>query len=50
MPNYRKMYHTLFNAITDALQLMEAEQYTDAAICLAAAQCETEEIYIEDDV
>ena len=46
MPNYEKMYYTLFNAITDALGLMEKEQYADAAIGLAAAQCETEELYI----
>ena len=46
MPNYEKMYYTLFNAITDALRLMEAGQYADAAVCLAAAQCETEERYI----
>ncbi len=48
MPNYEKMYYTLFNAITDALKLMDAEQYADAAIRLAAAQCETEELYMEE--
>lgn len=48
MPNYEKMYYTLFNAITDALVLMEQEQYADAAIRLAAAQCETEELYISE--
>ena len=47
MPDYEKMYFTLFNAITDALRLIDAEQYADAAICLAAAQCKTEELYIE---
>ena len=47
MPDYEKMYFTLFNAITDALRLMDAEQYADAAIRLAAAQCETEELYID---
>ena len=46
MPNYEKMYYTLFNAITNALRLMETEQYPDAAILLAAAQCETEELYM----
>ena len=46
MPNYEKMYYTLFNAITDALRLMETEQYPDVAILLAAAQCETEELYM----
>ena len=48
MPNYEKMYYTLFNAITDALRLMEDEQYTDAVIRLAGAQCQTEELYMED--
>ncbi len=46
MADYEKMYFILFNAITDALRLMDAEQYADAAIRLAAAQCETEELYI----
>ena len=46
MPNYEKMYYILFNAITDALRLMEAGQHADAAICLADAQCLTEEFYI----
>lgn len=49
MPNYEKMYSTLFNAITDALRLMDTEQYADAAIRLAAAQCQTEELYMDDD-
>lgn len=48
MPNYEKMYYTLFNAITDALRLMETKQYADAAIRLAAAQCEAEELYISE--
>ena len=48
MINYEKMYYILFNAITDALRLMETEQYADAAICLAAAQCQTEELYMEE--
>ena len=47
MPNYETMYATLFNAITDALRMMEQEKYNDAAVILAAAQCQTEECYIE---
>ena len=47
MVDYEKMYYTLFNAITDALRLMEAGQNVDAAIRLAAAQCQTEELYME---
>jgi len=49
MPNYEKMYHVLFNAITDALRLMEKEQYRNVAACLAGAQCQTEELYMEEE-
>ena len=47
MPNYEKMYYTLFNAITDALRLLEREKNHDAVAVLMAAQCQTEELYIE---
>ena len=47
MPNYETMYSTLFNAITDALRMMEQEKYSDAALILATAQCLTEENYID---
>ena len=47
MPNYEKMYYTLFNAITDALRLMEENKKTEASIVLATAQCQTEETYME---
>ena len=30
MPNYEKMYYTLFNAITDALNEIELNQITTA--------------------
>ncbi len=42
------MYYTLFNAITDALRMMEEGRHTDAAIWLATAQCETEEQYMDE--
>ena len=46
---YKKMYLTLFNAITDALEHIDAD--SPAAKILIAAQQKTEEIYIsqEDD-
>ena len=46
---YKKMYLTLFNAITDALEHIDADSL--AAKILIAAQQKTEEIYIsqEDD-
>ncbi len=48
---YKKMYHRLFNVITDALRLLEAGNIWDAKKLLMDAQCETEEMYIsyEDD-
>lgn len=43
---YKKMYHTLFNAITDALQLMESKNSADAIALLKRAQQSTEEQYM----
>lgn len=47
MEPYQKMYVTLFNAITDALELMENENSADAIALLKRAQQSTEEQYIE---
>lgn len=44
---YKKMYLTLFNAITDALELMERGSSAGAADVLKRAQQSTEEIYME---
>ena len=46
MADYKKMYTTLFNAVTDALRLMEDEEFVDAAVILATAQLQTEEMYM----
>ena len=48
VPNipYQKMYTTLFNAITDALRLMEKGNSAGAAALLRQAQQSTEEQYI----
>ena len=43
---YEKLYHLLFNAITDALEQMESQNYGDAKELLVAAQQKAEEIYI----
>ena len=43
---YQKMYTTLFNAITDALQLLEKGSSARAAALLKRAQQSTEELYI----
>lgn len=48
MADYKKMYTTLFNAVTDALRLMEDEKVIDAAVILATAQLQTEEMYMEE--
>ena len=44
--NYEKLYHLLFNAITDALEQLEKQNYGTAKETLIAAQQEAEEIYI----
>ena len=46
MTDYQKMYTTLFNAVTDALEQMESQNYGDARATLIAAQQKVEEIYI----
>ena len=45
MPDYKKMYHKAFNAITDAERMIET-----AAVMLRIVQQECEEIYSEGDV
>ena len=47
MPDYEKLYHLLFNAITDALEEMENQNYGEAAALLRKAQLNAEEAYIE---
>lgn len=44
---YKKMYTSLFNAITDALEYMEKGMYPTAIKLLKAAQCDTEELYLD---
>ena len=38
MPDYEKMYHLLFNAITDALEQIEQQNFGSAKDLLIAAQ------------
>ncbi len=47
MTDYEKLYHLLFNAITDALEQMQKQNYGDARDLLVTAQQQTEEIYME---
>ena len=44
--DYQRMYTTLFNAITDALTQLEAQNYGDVKDALIFAQQKAEEIYI----
>ncbi len=46
VPPYKKMYLQLFNAITDALALLEAGDADSAAQILASAQQRGEDLYI----
>ena len=46
MEDYQKMYTTLVNAVTDALEKIETQNYGDAKDLLIAAQQQAEEIYI----
>ncbi len=43
---YEKMYHTLFHAITDAIELMEGQEYQRALAVLEEACKNAEEVYI----
>ncbi len=45
--DYEKLYHLLFNAITDALEQLDAQNYGEAKETLISAQQKAEEIYID---
>ena len=47
--DYSKLYFHLFNAVTDALQAMEQQNYGQASSILMSAQQETEEMYLDDE-
>ncbi len=49
MPDYAKLYRLLFNAITDALEQIEANRTGSAKRLLILAQQEAEELYMESD-
>ena len=50
MPDYKKMYLLLFNAITDALENLSDNNYGAARDLLIAAQQQAEELYINAEV
>ena len=47
MPDYQKLYTLLFNAVTDAVEELEALNLGRAKERLVAAQRQAEEQYIE---
>lgn len=48
--DYEKLYYTLFNKITDAVNLLEGGgDISDAVSLLKSGQISAEEIYISDD-
>lgn len=49
MPDYRKMYAILFNAITDAIEALEQENLSAATVILKGAQLKTEQVYLNAD-
>ena len=46
MEDYTKLYHLLFNAITDALEQMNAQNFGSAKETLVSAQKKAEDLYI----
>lgn len=48
MPDYQKLYTLLFNAITDALTALDAQNFGTAKDGLIRAQQQAEERYLED--
>lgn len=44
--DYKKLYHLMFNAATDAIRLLDNKDIERAHEKLADAQCETEKMYI----
>ena len=46
--DYKKMYLSLFNSITDSLYALESLNFGQAADILRQAQSDCEELYVED--
>ena len=46
--DYKKMYLSLFNSITDSLNALERLNFGQAADILRQAQSDCEELYVED--
>lgn len=48
MMDYQRLYTCLFNALTDALEAMENQNFGTAKSILVRAQQDAEEMYLED--
>lgn len=44
---YQKLYTTMFNAVTEALEELDAGHARQAGDLLRRAQCRTEELYMD---
>ena len=49
MADYQRLYTLLFNAVTDAVEQMEQQNYGAARDILVAAQQNAEELYIAEE-
>ena len=47
--NWERLYHLLFNRITDALEELDRRNYGNAGELLREAQREAEELYLEEE-
>lgn len=47
MPDYEKMYKIIFNAVTDAIDMIDELEIKEAKEILKASQIKTEELYID---
>ena len=45
--DYQKLYHILFNAVTDSLENIAEQNFGQAAACLRQAQQTCEELYMD---
>ena len=45
---YEKMYHLLFHAVTDAMDLLEEQKYQEALSRLERASRDAEEVYMSE--
>ena len=45
--DYQKLYHILFNAVTDSLENMAEQNFGQAAACLRQAQQACEGLYMD---